>query len=53
MQIDGQNAVCPCEDYTYSLFTGQMFDPPDDGARYYNLLEYRATRSGDVVTVSN
>ena len=53
MEIDGQNAVCSCEGYSYSLFTGQLLDPPGDGARYYNMLEYRATRSGDVVTVSN
>ncbi|MBC2837944.1 hypothetical protein [Robiginitalea sp. SC105] len=53
MQLEGQNAVCPCEDYEYSLFTGQMLNPPEDGQRYYNMLEYRATRSGDIVTISN
>ena len=54
MEIDGQTAVCPCEDYEYSLFTGQQFNPPDDGNRYYNMLEYHANFNGsNVVTISN
>ncbi len=53
MQIDGQNAICSCEDYEYSLFTGQQFSPPDDGNRYYNMLEYRAVQSGNSVVISN
>ncbi len=53
MTIDGQNVICSCEDYTYSLFTGQQLDRPNDGNRYYDLLFYRATQSGNVVTISN
>ena len=54
MQIDGQKAICPCEDYEYSLVTGQQFSPPDDGNRYYNMLEYNARFNGsDVVIISN
>ncbi|UII74535.1 hypothetical protein LV716_09670 [Flagellimonas sp. HMM57] len=53
MTIDGQNVVCSCEDYTYNLFTGQQLDRPDDGNRYYDLLFYRATQSGNIVTISN
>jgi len=54
MQIDGQKAICPCENYEYSLITGQQFDPPDDGNRYYNMLEYNARFNGiDVVVISN
>ncbi len=53
MEMDGQNAVCPCEGYTYSLFTGQLLNPPDDGQRFYNMLEYRARRSGNIVTITN
>ena len=53
MTIDGQNVVCSCEGYTYSLFTGQQLDRPDDGKRYYDLLFYRATQSGNVVIISN
>jgi len=53
MTIDGQNAVCSCEGYTYSLFTGQQLDRPNDGNRYHDLLFYRATQSGNVVVISN
>ncbi|WP_422349282.1 Rieske (2Fe-2S) protein [Flagellimonas sp.] len=53
MTIDGQNVTCSCEDFTYSLFTGQQLNRPDDGTRYYDLLFYRATQSGNVVTISN
>lgn len=53
MNFSGQVATCSCEAYTYSLFTGQMFDRPDDGKRYYDLLEYRATQSGNTVIISN
>lgn len=53
MTIDGQNVTCSCEDFTYSLFTGQQLDRPDDGNRYYDLLFYRATQSGNIVTIFN
>ena len=53
MEIDGQNVVCPCDDLTYSLFTGQLLNRPDDGNRYYDLLFYRATQSGNTVVISN
>ncbi len=53
MLLNGQTATCPCEDYEYSVFTGQQFNRPDDGNRYYDMLEYRATLSGNVVSVSN
>nr|WP_299387106.1 Rieske 2Fe-2S domain-containing protein [Allomuricauda sp.] len=53
MTIDGQNVVCPCEGFTYNLFTGQQLDRPNDGSRYYDLLFYRATQSGNVVTIFN
>ncbi len=53
MELDGQNVVCSCEGYAYSLFTGQQLDRPDDGGRYYDLLFYRATLRGNSVIVSN
>jgi len=52
-ELDGQTAVCGCEGYEYSLFTGQQFSPPNDGERYFNMLEYRATQNGNVVVISN
>ncbi len=53
LELDGQTATCPCEDYEYSLFTGQQLSRPEDGNRYYDMLEYRATFNGGVVVVSN
>lgn len=53
MTIDGQNVICSCENYTYSLFTGQQLNRPNDGNRYYDLLFYRATQSGNIITISN
>lgn len=53
MSLDGQVVTCACEDYEYSLFTGQLLNRPDDGMRYYDLLEYRATQNGNVVVVTN
>ncbi len=53
MIIEGQSAICACDDFEYSLFTGQFLNRPDDGKRYYDLLEYRATSSGNVVVISN
>ncbi len=53
MSFNGQVASCSCEDYSYSIFTGQMFDRPEDGIQYYDMLEYRATFSGNTVIISN
>ncbi|NNJ89691.1 MAG: hypothetical protein HKP53_09835 [Eudoraea sp.] len=51
--LEGQTALCGCEGYEYSLFNGLQLSPPDDGERYFNMLEYRATQSGNVVVISN
>ncbi|WP_164721484.1 hypothetical protein [Maribacter sp. MJ134] len=53
MVLDGQVATCECEEYQYSLFTGQQLNRPDDGNRYYDMLEYRATFNGNTVSISN
>lgn len=53
MTFTGQVATCSCEDYEYSLFTGQQLNRPDDGNRYYDMLEYRATFGGNSVRISN
>ena len=53
MELEGLNAVCPCENYEYNLLTGQQLNRPDDGNRYYDMLEYRAVQSGNVVVISN
>ena len=53
MDLNGTVATCSCEDFEYSVFTGQQFNRPDDGTRYYDILEYRAAVSGNVVVISN
>lgn len=53
MSISGQNAVCACEDFQYSLFTGQQLNRPSDEARYYDMLEYRANFTGSTVVITN
>jgi nitrite reductase/ring-hydroxylating ferredoxin subunit len=53
MTLNGQVATCSCEDYEYSLFTGQLLNRPDDGKRYYDMLEYRTSFGGNIVVISN
>lgn len=53
MTLDGIIATCACDDYEYIVSTGQMFNRPDDGNRYYDMLEYRASFSGNTVIISN
>lgn len=53
MEMEGQLARCACEGYEYSLFTGQLLNRPNDGERYFDMLEYRASQNGNVITVSN
>ena len=53
MNLNGQVATCSCEDYEYSLFTGQMLNRPEDNNRYYDMLEYHTSFSGATVVISN
>ena len=53
MSLNGQVVTCSCEEYQYSLFTGQLLIRPDDGNRYYDMLEYRTSFSGNTVIISN
>ncbi len=53
MLLDGQNVRCPCDDFEYNLFFGQLLNPPDDGSRFFNLKPYRAVLAGNSVIISN
>ena len=53
LAANGTSATCACDGYEYSLFTGQQLDRPDDGNRYYDMLEYRASLVGNVLSLSN
>ncbi len=53
MTLEGQNVRCPCDDFEYNLFFGQLLNPPEDGSRFFNLKPYRAVLAGNSVVVSN
>lgn len=53
LKIDGQNAVCECEDYQYSLFTGQLLTPPSSTERTYDLLAYSTRLNGEALQIFN
>ncbi len=53
MELNSQTAICSCEDYEYILFTGQLLNRPDDGKRYYDMLEYRTNFGGNILSVYN
>ncbi|MEM6720804.1 MAG: hypothetical protein AAF611_15850 [Bacteroidota bacterium] len=52
MFIEGVLAICPCDDAQYSLATGQIIDPVE-GETNYPMVNYRVTKSGDVLSISN
>ena len=53
MVLNGITATCSCEGYEYSLHNGLMLNRPDDGKRYYDMLIYRTTFGGNILSVSN
>ena len=52
LKLNGQNGSCDCDDLSYSFFTGQLLNRPAEGI-YYDLLEYNAQLSGDVLRIYN
>ena len=46
MTIDGIDAVCSCDNYSYSIFTG-------DGGRQYPMKQYRVEVMGAIIRVYN
>lgn len=53
MDIVGVFAKCSCEDYEYSMATGQLLNPEDGETETYPMVNYRVTKTGDVLTISN
>ena len=47
--VEGTEAQCPCDDFLYSLATGQ---PLTEGATY-GLVNYRVRRNGNQVLIYN
>lgn len=52
MFIEGVLAICPCDDSKYSLANGQLLNPVEGGENY-PMVNYRLTKSGNVLTISN
>ncbi len=49
MQPNQFTCQCPCENNTYSLFTGQL----TQGSGQYSLKPYRISRNGQILYISN
>ncbi|HEU4497533.1 MAG TPA: hypothetical protein VFR70_10820 [Flavobacterium sp.] len=49
VQVDGLNAVCPCDNVQYSLYTGL----PNNPALQYPLKQYRVQVAGNVIRITN
>lgn len=46
-------AKCSCDDLTYSLANGAVIEGQQDGVRYFSLISYRTSVSGDIIRVFN
>lgn len=52
MTIEGVLATCACEDFEYSLANGQLLNPVEGGENY-PMVNYRVTKSGNILSVTN
>jgi len=53
MEIVGVLSKCNCEDYEYSLATGQILTDSSSDTKLYTLLNYRAQKNGNTIVISN
>jgi nitrite reductase/ring-hydroxylating ferredoxin subunit len=51
--VGGTNCICSCEDYEYTLFTGQLLTEPNGEGNVYGLLNYQTRVNGNIITVFN
>ncbi|NER14567.1 hypothetical protein GWK08_14020 [Leptobacterium flavescens] len=49
----GTMAVCPCDDFEYSLFNGQLLTETPGNERRFGLLNYRTRVNDNIVIISN
>lgn len=52
-QLVGVLAQCSCEEYQYSLATGQLLNPDESLTTPYSLVMYQAILRGNTLEVSN
>ena len=51
MEIDGVQTVCNCDDYKYSLATGQLLSNSENDS--YPMKLYFSEKNGNSVRISN
>ena len=52
-QLVGVLAECACDDYRYSMATGQLLNPPEGATEIYSLIMYRVDVRGNSLVISN
>jgi len=53
LSIDGFLANCSCDNFKYSLATGQLLEGGIESSTQYPLLNYRIERLGKIIIISN
>ena len=53
LSIEGLLANCSCDNFKYSLATGQLLEGGIVNSSQYPLLNYRSERSGNTIIISN
>ncbi|GLB52646.1 hypothetical protein NBRC110019_16860 [Neptunitalea chrysea] len=54
MEVTGNiYCQCDCDDYKYSLYTGNIIEETNDGNAEYSLLYYQTSVNGNILTISN
>jgi nitrite reductase/ring-hydroxylating ferredoxin subunit len=53
LSITGVLANCSCEDYQYSLATGQLLNPDSQTNTSYPMLNYQVQKSSNLLLISN
>lgn len=53
LSIQGVLAACSCDDYQYSLATGQLLNPPDTIETPYSLIYYQVIANNNILRISN
>lgn len=53
LSIQGVLANCSCEDYQYSLATGQLLNPTENLENPYSLIYYQVIANNNILRISN
>ena len=53
LSITGILAICSCEDFEYSLATGQLLNPKENTQTPYPMIYYNLRRTSNTLIISN